>query len=196
MGRRSTRRRPSPRSTSAPPPSACAASGWTARTSRRSTRPPAALLREAREERRPAVLEALTYRYRGHSVADPGTAYRSPDEIEEWRRRDPIALFGARLRERGIFSSDDELERGAAARRAARRGGGRVRRAQRAAARRRRSPGTSTATPTTAEQFARMGPGSPFGERELVLEGGLAVPEATIAPPPPGPHAADGTRRR
>jgi pyruvate dehydrogenase E1 component alpha subunit len=65
------------------------------------------LLGEARERRGPAVLEALTYRYRGHSVADPGSAYRSPEEVEQWRGRDPIALFEARLLERGILSSDD-----------------------------------------------------------------------------------------
>jgi pyruvate dehydrogenase E1 component alpha subunit len=130
------------------------------------------LLRDARELRRPAVLEALTYRYRGHSVADPGTAYRSPDEVEQWRRRDPIALFAARLRERGIFSSDDELEQ--VRRRAERR----VAHAVEFAERSEPPPVTTLAQhvygdPATAEQFAHMGPGSPFGEHELVLEGGL-----------------------
>ena len=50
----------------------------------------ARLLRAAREERRPAVLEAVTYRYRGHSVADAGLAYRTKEEIEEHRREDPL----------------------------------------------------------------------------------------------------------
>ena len=130
------------------------------------------LLRDARERRRPAVLEALTYRYRGHSVADPGTAYRSPGEVEEWRRRDPIALFGARLRERGIFSSDDELEQ---VRRHAEQ---RVAAAVEYAERSEPPPVTTLARhvygdPATSEQFAHTGPGSPFGERELILEGGL-----------------------
>src|SRR4051794_6217567 len=49
----------------------------------------ARLLRGARDERRPAVLEAITYRFRGHSVADPGWAYRSREEVEEHQRRDP-----------------------------------------------------------------------------------------------------------
>src|SRR3954468_5864371 len=48
------------------------------------------LMDRAREERRPAVLEAITYRYRGHSVADAGWAYRSKDEVEEHREHDPI----------------------------------------------------------------------------------------------------------
>jgi pyruvate dehydrogenase E1 component alpha subunit len=130
------------------------------------------LLDEARERRRPTVLEALTYRYRGHSVADPGTAYRSPNEVEQWRRHDPIALFGARLRERGIFSSDDELEQ---VRRHAER---RVAEAVEFAERSERPSARTLAQhvygdPATGEQFARMLPGSPFGERELVLEGGL-----------------------
>src|ERR687887_506553 len=40
--------------------------------------------------RPPAVLEAMTYRYRGHSVADAGLSYRSKEEIAEQRRHDPV----------------------------------------------------------------------------------------------------------
>jgi pyruvate dehydrogenase E1 component alpha subunit len=130
------------------------------------------LLRDARELRRSAVLEALTYRYRGHSVADPGTAYRSPEEVDEWRRRDPIGLFGARLRQREIFSSDDQLDE--VRRHAERRVAHTVEYAERSEP----PPMTTLAQhvygdPATSEQFAHTGPGGPFGERELVLEGGL-----------------------
>src|ERR671930_104609 len=63
-------------------------------------------LRKAREERQPQLLEAVTYRFRGHSMADP-EEYRSKDEVEEWRRRDPIASFSKRLVDEGVFSKED-----------------------------------------------------------------------------------------
>jgi pyruvate dehydrogenase E1 component alpha subunit len=44
----------------------------------------------------PVLLEARTYRFRGHSMADPGT-YRSKDEVDEQRKRDPLALVAAGL---------------------------------------------------------------------------------------------------
>ncbi len=55
-------------------------------------------LRLAREECKPAVIEIRTYRYRGHSVADPDNTYRAKTEIEEYRRtKDPIQTFQDRL---------------------------------------------------------------------------------------------------
>ena len=50
------------------------------------------LLKRARESREPAVLEVITYRYRGHSVADAGLAYRTKEEIASKQAHDPIAL--------------------------------------------------------------------------------------------------------
>src|ERR1700742_2898238 len=64
--------------------------------------PAAHLLKRAREERRPAVLEAVTYRYRGHSVADAGLAYRTREEIEEHRREDPLIRTRELLEARGV----------------------------------------------------------------------------------------------
>src|SRR3954454_9080389 len=49
----------------------------------------------------PALIEAKTYRHSGHSRADPAT-YRPPGELEDWLRRDPVALYRARLIEAGI----------------------------------------------------------------------------------------------
>ena len=43
-----------------------------------------------RKEPRPILIEAKTYRYRGHSISDPGT-YRSKEEIENYQRIDPIS---------------------------------------------------------------------------------------------------------
>jgi pyruvate dehydrogenase E1 component alpha subunit len=61
-----------------------------------------------REERRPLLIEAVTYRFRGHSMADP-EQYRTKDEVESWRRRDPIPAFGERLVAEGVLDGG-ELE--------------------------------------------------------------------------------------
>jgi acetoin:2,6-dichlorophenolindophenol oxidoreductase subunit alpha len=67
----------------------------------------------------PAFLEALTYRFVGHSRSDPG-AYRPDGELDEWKARDPIVVLRARLEEDGADASTldaverevaDELER-------------------------------------------------------------------------------------
>jgi pyruvate dehydrogenase E1 component alpha subunit len=48
----------------------------------------------AREKSKPSVVEVRTYRYRGHSVADPDNTYRSKAEVEEYRKtKDPIQVF-------------------------------------------------------------------------------------------------------
>ncbi|MFL5838844.1 MAG: pyruvate dehydrogenase (acetyl-transferring) E1 component subunit alpha [Thermoleophilaceae bacterium] len=60
----------------------------------------------ARKERKPQLVEAVTYRYRGHSMADP-EEYRSKEEVEEWLKRDPILTFGVRLRDEGLITDED-----------------------------------------------------------------------------------------
>jgi hypothetical protein len=62
-------------------------------------------LHRARDERQPVLVEAVTYRFRGHSMADP-EEYRTREQVAEWRRRDPIALFSARLEEAGVLDAD------------------------------------------------------------------------------------------
>src|SRR5918994_343665 len=63
-------------------------------------------IRIAREERRPTLLEAFTYRFRGHSAADP-EVYRTKDEVEEWRKKDPIVVFAQRLVDEGVIAEGD-----------------------------------------------------------------------------------------
>ncbi len=56
----------------------------------------------------PLVLETATYRYSGHSMSDPGTSYRSRDEIQEVRtKRDPINAFKERILETGLVTADE-----------------------------------------------------------------------------------------
>ena len=62
-------------------------------------------IRIAREDRRPTVVEAFTYRYRGHSAADP-EVYREKEEVAEWERKDPIETFGSLLVSEGIVDRD------------------------------------------------------------------------------------------
>jgi pyruvate dehydrogenase E1 component alpha subunit len=63
-------------------------------------------LAKARDGREPRLVEAVTYRYRGHSMADP-EQYRTKEEVEDWRVRDPLATFPARLVEDGVLSEED-----------------------------------------------------------------------------------------
>jgi pyruvate dehydrogenase E1 component alpha subunit len=65
-------------------------------------------LRIAREERRPTLVEAFTYRYRGHSAADP-EIYRDKEEVAEWQQKDPIESFAKRLVDAGVIE-DGHLE--------------------------------------------------------------------------------------
>lgn len=56
----------------------------------------------ARQGWGPTLLEAVTYRFRGHSMADP-VLYRTKAEVEAWLKRDPIVLFRERLEQEGLL---------------------------------------------------------------------------------------------
>ncbi|MBX6754157.1 pyruvate dehydrogenase (acetyl-transferring) E1 component subunit alpha [Thermorudis peleae] len=64
-------------------------------------------LEHCRSGKGPYFLEALTYRFRGHSMAD-AELYRTKEEVEDFRRqRDPIVLFRAKLLERQVATEDE-----------------------------------------------------------------------------------------
>lgn len=54
----------------------------------------------------PYLLELQTYRFRAHSMSDPDL-YRTKEEIEEWKKRDPISLFQSRLQAWGYLTDSD-----------------------------------------------------------------------------------------
>lgn len=56
----------------------------------------------------PLVLETVTYRYSGHSMSDPGTSYRTREEIQEVRQtRDPITGFKERLLSANLVTAEE-----------------------------------------------------------------------------------------
>jgi pyruvate dehydrogenase E1 component subunit alpha len=62
----------------------------------------------ARRDKTPSLLEARTYRFRGHSMRDPaGAVYRTKEEVEREKLRDPIVLFRERAVKAGVLSEDD-----------------------------------------------------------------------------------------
>jgi len=63
-------------------------------------------LRLAREERQPTILEATSWRLRGHSVVDPAT-YRSKEEIQRLHDLDPLAAYRAKLIAARVLSADE-----------------------------------------------------------------------------------------
>jgi TPP-dependent pyruvate/acetoin dehydrogenase alpha subunit len=70
-------------------------SAWTVRESAERA------VAHARAGKGPVFVEALTYRFVGHSRSDPG-AYRPEGELERWRARDPIVILRAQLEAEGV----------------------------------------------------------------------------------------------
>jgi 2-oxoisovalerate dehydrogenase E1 component alpha subunit len=62
-------------------------------------------IEQARSGGGPTLIEALTYRMEAHTTADDPTRYRSAEEVDRWRARDPIQRLAALLREHGVIDS-------------------------------------------------------------------------------------------
>jgi len=127
------------------------------------------MLAAAREERRAGVLELVTYRHRGHSVADAGLAYRTRGEVDEHIKRDPIFRVRELLAHEGLGDADLDVLLASAEEQVA----ASVQAALDSPAPEVATLATGMYAPGSASQFARMLPGAPFGERELVFAGGL-----------------------
>jgi len=61
---------------------------------------------QVRSSGAPFLLECRTYRFRAHSMYDP-ELYRSKEEVEQWKRRDPITLFRDRIEKDGVLTGAD-----------------------------------------------------------------------------------------
>jgi pyruvate dehydrogenase E1 component alpha subunit len=61
-------------------------------------------VQRARTDKLPTLLEVRTYRFMGHSMSDPIHGhYRTREEVEDQRKRDPIAVWSHRLIEAGFM---------------------------------------------------------------------------------------------
>ena len=62
---------------------------------------------KARSGGGPTLIEAITYRMGGHSTSDDPTVYRNAEEVELWKKRDPITRFTAYLMRKGVISEQE-----------------------------------------------------------------------------------------
>lgn len=61
----------------------------------------------ARNGKGPTLIVGNTYRHYGHHMGDPGSSYRTKEEIEEWKKRDPIARLRAQLLQKKIATESE-----------------------------------------------------------------------------------------
>jgi TPP-dependent pyruvate/acetoin dehydrogenase alpha subunit len=67
-------------------------------------------IRKIRKGGGPILLEGMTYRIHGHHMGDPGTSYRTKEEVEEWKRKDPIRKLYTLLLEKKLITAEEESE--------------------------------------------------------------------------------------
>jgi pyruvate dehydrogenase E1 component alpha subunit len=75
-----------------------------------------AAIQRARQDGGPTLIECKTYRYVGHHEGDPGTDYRTRDDVQQWKQRDAVKLARKRLLDAGVTevelqAADQEVER-------------------------------------------------------------------------------------
>jgi pyruvate dehydrogenase E1 component alpha subunit len=63
-------------------------------------------VKQAKEQHLPSLLEIRTYRYKGHSMSDPGK-YRTREELDEYRQQDPILILKIAMIEAGLLSEEE-----------------------------------------------------------------------------------------
>jgi pyruvate dehydrogenase E1 component alpha subunit len=67
----------------------------------------AAAVKRARGGEGPSLIECKTYRYLGHTVRDDDLRYRTVEEVEEWKKKDPINRFREKIIGMGVVSLKD-----------------------------------------------------------------------------------------
>jgi pyruvate dehydrogenase E1 component alpha subunit len=76
-----------------------------------------AAIERARQDGGPTLIECKTYRYVGHHEGDPGTDYRTREEVQQWKQKDPVKIARKRLLDSGaadekqLQAADQEVER-------------------------------------------------------------------------------------
>lgn len=63
---------------------------------------------KARAGKGPTLIECVTYRMQHHTTADDWTKYRSPEEVERWKQKDPIARLKKYMEEEGLWDKNYE----------------------------------------------------------------------------------------
>ncbi len=64
-------------------------------------------IEHVRSGKGPYFIEYLTYRLRGHSMSDKTAAYRTKEEEQQWAKRDPIKIYGEKLKKVGVITEED-----------------------------------------------------------------------------------------
>jgi len=67
-------------------------------------------IEKARKGEGPTFIEGVTYRYHGHGQYDPGTTYRTKEEVEEWKKKDPINKLYSLLLNKKLITEKENQE--------------------------------------------------------------------------------------